>query len=136
MSDVGSPRRSSAHVVTVTVPGRADCVHVLRAVIGSVGARLDFPYDQIDDLRLATTEVVAQLLEVPPAPDSITLRVTELEHGLEVVASRSAAARTWPPEGIGSTLTSVILRALADEAHFDTTDAGPSIRFVKAIRAS
>lgn len=135
MSDAGNIRQPPDRALTVSVPGRPECVHVLRAVVGSVAARLDFPYDQIDDLRLATTEVVAQLLEEPPSPDVVMLRITELDGGLEVVASRSPTSRTWPPVGIRSSLTSVMLNALADESEFDTNEHGPSIRFVKTVRS-
>jgi anti-sigma regulatory factor (Ser/Thr protein kinase) len=39
--------------VIATVPARAEFVHVLRTVVAAVAARLDLPYDALDDLRMA-----------------------------------------------------------------------------------
>jgi hypothetical protein len=117
--------------VTLRVPAQPDVVHVLRAVVASIASRLEFGYDQIDDLRLATSEVVTHLLEEHPPPDALVVRVGELDEGIEVVAARTSAIDTWPPTGARHSLTTLILRALTDEASFDRTDDGPAIRFVK-----
>jgi hypothetical protein len=117
--------------VSITVPARADVVQVVRTVVGSVASRIGFAYDQVDDLRLATSEIVAHLLEEQPSPESLVVRVVELDGGIEVEASRTTAIKAWPPSGARHSLTTLILRALADEASFDRTDHGPAIRFTK-----
>lgn len=126
MSDADTVRS-----VSITVPARPDAVQVVRAVVGSVASRIGFPYDQVDDLRLATSEVVAHLLEEQPPPDSLVVKVVEHDDGIEVEASRTTATAAWPPTGARHSLTTLILRALADDATFDRSEHGPAIRFTK-----
>lgn len=123
--------KSGARSLSLTVPARPDVVQVIRTVVGSVASRLGFAYDQVDDVRLATSEVVAHLLEEQPPPEYLVVEIHETEAGIEVEASRTTAAKTWPPTGARHSLTTLILRALADDASFDRTDHGPAIRFMK-----
>jgi hypothetical protein len=125
----------AAREVCLTVPARPEVVQVIRTVVGSVASRLGFPYDQVDDLRLATSEVIAHLLEEHPPPESLVVRVRDLEDGMEVVAARTTATPSWPPTGARHSLTTLILRALADDASFDRSEYGPAIRFLKRYQA-
>jgi hypothetical protein len=122
---------TSSRSVCIKVPARADVVQVIRTVVGSVASRLGFPYDRVDDLRLATSEVVAHLLEEQPPPEALVVRVFEMDDGVEVVAARTSGTSAWPPTGARHSLTTLILRALADEASFERTGDGPAIRFAK-----
>jgi anti-sigma regulatory factor (Ser/Thr protein kinase) len=125
----------AVRMVSIAVPARADAVQVVRTVVGSVASRMGFPYDQVDDLRLATSEVVAHLLEEQPPPDSLVVKVVEQDGAIEVEASRTSPTNTWPPSGARHSLTTLILRALADEASFDRSEHGPAIRFMKRYDA-
>lgn len=125
-----------ARSVCIRAPARPDAVQIVRTVVGSVASKLGFPYDRVDDLRLATSEVVAHLLEEQPPPDDLVVRVFELADGVEVVASRTTPAKTWPPTGARHSLTTLILRALSDEASFERSVDGPAIRFTKRNEAS
>jgi serine/threonine-protein kinase RsbW len=117
----------------MTVPARPEVAQVIRAVVGSVASRLNFAYDEIDDLRLAASEVVAHLLEEIPPPTSLIARVSAQDGTVEVVVARTTSTDVWPPTGARHSLTTLILRALADEASFDRTDDGPAIRFTKRL---
>lgn len=131
-----SPDQDDApRTVSITVPARADAVQIVRTVVGSIASRMGFPYEQIDDLRLATSEVVAHLLEEQPSPDTLIVKVLQRDGGIEVEASRTAPTPKWPPTGARHSLTTLILRALADEATFDRSEHGPAIRFIKRYDA-
>ena len=121
----------TVRTVSITVPARPDAVPVVRAVVGSVASRMGFPYDQVDDLRLATSEVAAHLLEEQPPPEWLVVKVVEHGDGIEVEASRTTATPAWPPSGARHSLTTLILRALADDATFERSEHGPAIRFTK-----
>ena len=125
------PGGEESREVSITVPARADVVQVVRTVVGSVASRMGFPYDQVDDVRLATSEILAHLLEEQPPAEHLVVRVLELDAGIEVEASRTTAAKAWPPSGARHSLTTLILRALADEASFERSEHGPAIRFTK-----
>src|SRR5438093_6882551 len=100
--------------VSITVPARADFVHVLRSVIASIAARADFTYDEIDDLRLAVDEAFAQLLTVHGMSTTLSMVVRSLDGGVvEVVVSIDADDAAWPPAGAEQSLTWQVLSALA-----------------------
>jgi serine/threonine-protein kinase RsbW len=119
--------------VVVSVPARADFVHVLRSVTASVAARLEFPYDAIDDLRLAVDEACAQLLAVASGGSALTLRMTPMEESLEMVATIDAGDVDWPPPEAEESLSWRLMSGLADEARFERGDHGPALRFSKRI---
>jgi serine/threonine-protein kinase RsbW len=102
-------------------------------VVASVAARLDFPYDAIEDLRIAVDEACAQLLAVGrAAARTLRLRITPSPEGMDLVASTDARA-AWPP-GAERTLAWQVIAALADRADFDTEDGGPALRMTKLIQ--
>jgi serine/threonine-protein kinase RsbW len=118
--------------VVVTAPARPDMVHVLRAVASSVAARLDFPYDDIDDLRISIDEACAQLLAVAGTGPTFTLRLTATSGGIQaLVALDGADAQAWPPTDLEDTLTWKVLSGLADDVSFESLPGGPAIRVLK-----
>jgi serine/threonine-protein kinase RsbW len=123
-------------VVTVTVPARADFVHVLRSVTAGVAARLDFSFDGIEDLRIAVDEACAQLLSAASAGNALTLRITPTVEGLNITASIDATGVTWPPPKAEKSLTWQVLSALADEAGFEQVDHSPAVRLTKRLPPS
>ena len=114
--------------VTVSVPARPDFVRLLRAVVSSVGARLDMTYDRIDDLRIAVDEACAQLLAT--AAGSITMRVTPADGRVivNVCADAEVDPDAWPPPDVEESLAWRILAGLADEVHFELSEEGPVVR--------
>jgi serine/threonine-protein kinase RsbW len=118
--------------VVVTAPARPDMVHVLRAVASSLAARLDFPYDDIDDLRISIDEACAQLLAVGGSGTTFTLRLTATAGGIQaLVALDSADGGRWPPPDLENTLTWKVLSGLSDDVSFESLPAGPAIRVLK-----
>lgn len=117
--------------IRVSIPARADFVHVLRSVIASVAALRNLSYDDIDDLRIAVDEACAHLLSLRSPATLLVLRISPSEVGIEVVAATDAEPLEWPPSGAQQTLTWQVLSALADEAEFERWDGRPAIRFTK-----
>ena len=125
-------KRNEDTEVVVTTPARAEMVHVLRAVASSLAARLDFPYDDIDDLRISIDEACAQLLSVDVAATSLTLRLTATAGGVEALVGLDAAAEgVWPPPDLEDTLTWKVLSGLSDDVSFELLPTGPAIRILK-----
>jgi serine/threonine-protein kinase RsbW len=118
--------------VVVTTPARPEMVHVLRAVARSVAARLDFPYDDIDDLRISIDEACAQLLLVAADDATFTLRLSSSGGGIvALVALDAAPTGGWPPPGIEDSLAWRVLSGLSDDVSFELLPTGPAIRIVK-----
>jgi serine/threonine-protein kinase RsbW len=120
--------------ITISVPARTGYVHVLRAVTAGVAASLDFPIDEIDDLRLAVDEASAHLISGAAGSQRITVRLTPGEDRLEVLAWGDADG-AWSPEEAKRSMSWHVLSALADEASLDQVDGAPAIRFSKRLRA-
>jgi serine/threonine-protein kinase RsbW len=118
--------------VVVTAPARPEMVHVLRAVASSLAARLDFPYDDIDDLRISIDEACAQLLTVGGAAPMFTLRLTATAGGIQALVSLAGTgAGRWPPPDLEDTLTWKVLSGLSDDVSFESLPEGPAIRILK-----
>jgi serine/threonine-protein kinase RsbW len=112
--------------VTVTIPARPDFVRLLRAVVASVGARLDLTYDRIDDLRMVVDEASAQLLRVPS--QTLTMTVTPEDRMVILVHTDGSANGSWPPAELEETLGWRVLSGLADDVRFEQTQEGPGVR--------
>ena len=74
-------------VVSMTVPASPAWNSVVELVLAGLGARLDLPYDRIDELQLATTAVLADALgpevrvDASAGSDSVDIRVGPLAAG-------------------------------------------------------
>ena len=117
--------------IRLSVPARVDYVHVLRSVIASVAAKLDFSYDDIEDLRLAVDEACAYLLGLRDAPTVLTLSITPSDGTVDVVASVQGAGGADRTPGAQANMMWHLLGALTDEARFEEQSGQPGIRFTK-----
>lgn len=118
-------------LITVSVPPETGSVQVLRAVTASVAARMNMPYDGIEDLRLAVDEACAWLLGLAREATSMTLRLRPMDDRLEAVVSIDAAERAWPPPDLEQSLSWRVLSELVDTVSLDAEASGPSIRLIK-----
>jgi serine/threonine-protein kinase RsbW len=115
--------------VFITVPARAEFLHVVRTVVGSVAARHDLTIDAIEDLRIAVDEACAQLLITRGS--EVTVRLQPIPDGLQAVCSTNADVAHWPPDGVEHSLASQVLQGLADSVAWERTDGVPSVRVSK-----
>lgn len=70
---------SEHDVISVTVPAERRYLGVLNLVLGGLCARLDFPYEQVDDLQLAVDSVLAP---GRPGGVDVTLEAEVRDHRL------------------------------------------------------
>ena len=115
--------------VLITVPARAEFLHVVRTVVGSVAARHDLTIDAIEDLRIAVDEACAQLLIARGSEVSVRLQPTA--DGVQATCSTNADVPEWPPDGVEHSLASQVLQGLTDSVAWERTDGGPSVRVAK-----
>lgn len=122
--------------IRLSVPARADYVHVLRSVIASVAAKLDFSYDDIEDLRLAVDEACAYLLGLRDAPTTLTLSIAPHDGTVDVIASVQGPGGAERAPGAQANMMWHLLGALTDEARFEEQSGQPGIRFTKTTAAA
>jgi hypothetical protein len=72
-------------VVSLTVPAEPDWNGVVELVLAGLGARLDLPYDRIDELQLAARTVLSDAagpevrLDASAGAESLELRIGPLQ---------------------------------------------------------
>jgi len=122
MSDLVQQAAPSAHDVEIEVPLQTERAVTVRMVAASLAADAGFSVDEIDDLRLAISEVFSVLVEASPDGRA---RVTFGVAGDEVTATIARVGGAEPIEidDLGAT----ILRAVVDEF----TVEGSTVRLVK-----
>jgi serine/threonine-protein kinase RsbW len=111
-------------IVIIRVPPEAAHLAVLRTAVGGIAARDRFTIDQVDDLRMAVEEAATQLLR-HVIEGRIEMAVVPTETGLEVRLS----AKVKPPSKVidSSSLSWMILRALADDLRVESQKSGSTI---------
>jgi serine/threonine-protein kinase RsbW len=115
--------------VRVSVPARAEFLHVVRTVVASVAARHDLTIDAIEDLRIAVDEACAQLLRARGT--EVTVEVNPRPDGIETLCSTDAEVPMWPPEDLLRSLAAQVLRGLTDSVSWELSAGGPSVRIGK-----
>jgi serine/threonine-protein kinase RsbW len=108
----------------------------LRSVVASVAAKLDFSYDDIEDLRLAVDEACAYLLGLREATTALTLSITPSDGAIDVIASVEGADGRDRAPGAEANMMWHLLGALTDEARFDEQGGQPGIRFTKTAASA
>jgi serine/threonine-protein kinase RsbW len=122
--------------IAVSIPARADVVHVLRAVVASVGARLDLPIDDVEELRIAVDEAAALLLHVHSPTGRLTATLSVDSGRLSIrIASDADVPGDWPPPGIESAWPWLVILGLTDDAGFDVSADGPVVWMTKLLDA-
>ena len=119
--------------VMIEVPARAQYVKVLRSLIASVAAGLDFSLERIDDLRTAVGEATLQLLEAAPGGRTLRLEADPVAEGLRVNVGIDESGFDWPPGHVESTLTWRVLSTVATDIDFDRSD---DLTFVRLLVAA
>jgi serine/threonine-protein kinase RsbW len=133
MADVTLPEDTD---IVLEVPAETEFIYVLRALAASVGARVDLPVDDIDDLRMAIDEASSQLLLLGTGGGTLVLRLRPVEGGMEALVTAPKAAGRWPPPAFQDTLAWNVLSGLTDEVELESTEQGPAIRILKRSSAT
>lgn len=116
--------------VLITVPARAEFLHVVRTVVGSVAARNDLTIDAIEDLRIAVDEACAVLLPLADAGARLIARF-DLEPGSLQVAVSVPSDATEPPSR--NTFAWTVLTALAGDVEASVDDGRVTLTLRKTL---
>src|SRR2546421_12864947 len=86
------PSTEGPDVVVLVVPADGSYLAVLRTATAGLAARLQFPLDEIEDLRIAVDEACAILLAVAALDAELACRFTVTDDTLTVEAAVPAAS--------------------------------------------
>lgn len=119
--------------VTLTLPPDARMVRVGRLTSSSVASLADMTVDDIDDMKIAVSEMITLLIQSGNKA-MITLRFVTTNDDFVVEASTPSGAK-----GLGRNdlaLATAVLDAVADEHDIASTDDRIMMRVVKHLTAS
>jgi serine/threonine-protein kinase RsbW len=119
--------------IAVSVPASPGFVTILRSVIASVSARMDLPYDAIDELCLAVDEASSHLLQAAGESETLTLTIGLNDESIELVVASDGSVEEWPIPDYRQGFEWRVLGALIDEADFDRSEQGVRLRLRKRI---
>ncbi len=122
--------------IKLTVPNARPYHGVVRLVMGGLAARLELPYEYLEDLQLAVEGLLAS--EDSAAGDEVTMEVRLLPGSLEVVVGPLAGERldasleaaSDESEGVG---LHRLLTTVTGGFEVERRDGGEWIRFRKDI---
>jgi anti-sigma regulatory factor (Ser/Thr protein kinase) len=133
--------------VKLTIPGLSEYVSVARLLVSGVAARMDFPIEDIEDIKIAFSEAVnnaVQYAYAKPQPDQ-KVEIEIINHGkkMEMVvtdfgqgfdpANPPAADEKDPHPHLGLGMT--FMKSLMDEVSTDSKiGKGTTVRLVKKLR--
>ena len=104
--------------ISLTIPGDAAHLAVLRATVASVAARAHLTIDQVEDVRLAVEEAASTLLSGEPS--SIETSMDVGSHPLVVrMIARTTSAVELDPSGFSYTILTAMTDGLTIDADGD-----------------
>lgn len=119
--------------VSIEIPASPVYVGVVRLVASGLASRLEFTWDDIEDLKIAVDELCSYLTGTRGREGTLEIRFAVLEDGIEITGE----ARFAPGFTTRTELTDFsrqILDTVADSATLEKTDGMPRFRLVKTKR--
>jgi serine/threonine-protein kinase RsbW len=131
--------------VTLRIPGQAEYVAVARLTVAGIASRMGFPYDAVDDIKVAVGEACTNAIEhaAPDAPEAAIEICCQVESEFLVIEildqgkGFDPAMESQPDPLAGGGLGLVLIRALMDEVQLNSrTGKGTQVRMVKRLSKS
>jgi anti-sigma regulatory factor (Ser/Thr protein kinase) len=121
---------ASSGPITLTLPPIAAMVRVGRLTASSIASLSDMTIDDIDDIKIAVSEMITVLIQTG-SRTTITLRFETTATDFAVDASTPREANDLGRNDLA--LATAVLDAVADEHHVAFTDDRILIRVVKRL---
>jgi hypothetical protein len=125
---MGAPEGRS-NEVRLVVPATPEFLRLVRVTAAGLASRINFTFDEVDDLRLATDELCFGLTGLEGRPGTVHVRFLIGDNRLEVEGeghfddgNHQVHLSDW---------STVILRALVDEHEFWPGPPHPGFRMIK-----
>ena len=116
--------------ISISIPASPRYVQVVRLVAASLGARLKFTIDDIEDLKIAVDELSAYVTGAQGRAGTLSVTFSVDEERIEITGTADLA----PGHKLRTDLTELsrmILETVADSATLDQQDGSPHFSLVK-----
>lgn len=114
----------AAAQITLTFPARAEYLRLVRLASADAGSRVGLDYEEIDDLKIAASEVCSLVLDSAAA---LTLVFTLDDESVTIEGSAASAARD-------DQFARALIVAVVDEYEIANGDGRTHFRVVKRHR--
>ena len=125
-----SASTTDAGPVTLVLPPVASMVRVGRLTASSIASLADMSIDDIDDIKIAVSEMITLLIQSGNRA-AITLRFETTADAFSVEASTPSGATSLGRNDLA--LATAVLEAVADEHQIASTDDRILLRIVKQL---
>jgi len=136
----------TASKIELRIPARPEFVSVARLAVSAIASRMEFKYDEIEDIKLAVGEACNNAIQHTldesrpreevviccwPAADELIIEVRDQGKGFDPDSVRKVAnEETLSERGLGL----LLIEALMDEVEFQSSpDSGTQVRMVKHL---
>jgi len=111
---------SAGDKARLVLPARPDFVRVARLTFAGLATRLGFPYDEVEDIRIAVGEAMTLMLAEAEPDAAIDLRARWNADALEIAVLRKDGPALAGSED--AAIAMMVMEALMDSASFETPD--------------
>jgi serine/threonine-protein kinase RsbW len=119
-------------LIRVAVPARADLLHLLRSVTGSVGARVSLGIDDLEELQIAVDEAATLLLEgADERGQTLHLQLESADRTLRASIRLEPGVSARPDDDPEGSWPWRVISGLTQDATIDHSPASTTISFTK-----
>ena len=118
---------TSESPVTLVVPADHSFVRVVRLVVSSLAADMDFDFEEVEDLRIVTDELISAAIAAAAIRAPLHVRLTSIDDALCLEAS--VAATDDAPGVLLDPLAAQIVEALVEGFAVGVADASVTVSF-------
>lgn len=139
--------KNKEKIVILKIPPSPEFVGVVRLTLSGIASRMNFSYDEIEDLKIAVAEACNNAIQHAYANAdsrnsvSITIKFTINQKYLEIDVidkgegfdvKKQDMRKTRPQEEGGMGI--FLIKALVDEASFSSSNEGTQVKMIKYLK--
>lgn len=115
---------NEAESITLTLPHDERFVNVARIVVGGLAARLDLPYETLDDLQLGVESVLTETRYAASGQVTVEIEIGDRVVRVFIAPLDTGAIESDLEAGTESLGLGVLLGAVVDSVRFEERDGG------------
>lgn len=118
--------------ITLTVPASGEYAKTVRMTAAALVSRMDFTYDEVDDVRIAAEEAFVYAIDTMPEGSDVRMQFGVGDDEIEIVARLGNEHGASDDEAErNAAYATFILQSVCDRFEFASDENGPYLRLEK-----